>query len=205
MLNHIKGSLALANEREKFLLLVLFVVNLAGAILEAGGVGLVYVFLKAVLEPETLGGLELFQKLHGWMAIEERHVFFAVMTLFVMAVFLVRIAIQFVGTWMTLWMRKKLQTRVAGVLFSGYMRVPYVRHLSSKSSQLMNNVTANAGAAVAQCTMGLVEIGSSVILAAVFVVTLLAVKPIETLVAVIVIAALAIIYWHVMHLSLIHI
>ena len=199
MLNHIKDSLALANERERFLLLLLFVVNLAGAILEAGGVGLVYVFLKAVLEPETLGGLELFQKLHGWMGIEERHVFFAVMTLFVMAVFLLRIVIQFVGTWMMLWIRKRLQTRVAGVLFSGYMRAPYVRHLSSKSSQLMNNVTANAGAAVAQCTMGLVEIGSSVILAAVFVVTLLAVKPVETLVAVIVIAVLAIVYWHVMH------
>ncbi|WP_310448998.1 ABC transporter ATP-binding protein [Sulfuritalea sp.] len=199
MLNHIKDSLALANERERFLLLVLFVVNLAGAILEAGGVGLVYVFLKAVLEPETLGGLDLFQKLHGWLAIEERHVFFAVMTMFVMTVFLVRIAIQFVGTWMMLGMRKKLQTRVAGVLFSGYMRVPYVRHLSSKSSQLMNNVTANAGAAVAQCTMGLVEIASSVILAAVFVVTLLAVKPVETLVAVIVIAVLAIVYWRVMH------
>lgn len=203
MLKHIRDALALADPRERPLLLALFAVNLLSAVLEAIGVGLVYAFLKAVMEPETLGGISELQKIHDWLAIEERHTFFAVMTLLVMTVFLVRILTQFIGTWMMLWMRKKLQMRVARVLFGGYIRAPYSRHLISKSSVLMNNVTVNAAAAVAQCTLGVVEIASAVTLAGVFVATLLIVKPLETLVAVSIIGILAVVYWSLMHERLI--
>jgi ABC-type multidrug transport system fused ATPase/permease subunit len=203
MLKNIRDSLALADLRERPLLAALFVVNLLSAVLEATGVGFVYAFLKAVMAPETLGGIAELQTIHDWLAIKERHTFFAVMTLFVMGVFLVRILMQFLGSWMMLWMRKKLQLRVAGVLFGGYIRAPYSRHLSSKSSALMNNVTANAGAAVAQCTLGVVEIAGAVALAGVFVVTLLAVKPLETLVTVSIIGILAVTYWSLMHERLI--
>jgi ABC-type multidrug transport system fused ATPase/permease subunit len=203
MLNNIRDALALADPRERPLLVALFVVNVLSAVLEAAGVGFVYAFLKAVMEPEILGGIAALQKIHDWLAIEALHTFFAVMTLAVMAVFLVRILMQFLGTWMMLWTRKKLQLRVARVLFGGYIRAPYGWHLGSKSSVLMYNVTTNAAAAVAQCTLGVVEIASAVALAGVFVITLLAVKPLETIVAVAVIGMLAVVYWSLMHERLI--
>jgi ATP-binding cassette subfamily C protein len=167
------------------------------------GVGLVYAFLKAVMEPQTLGGIPQLSLIYEWLAFKELHIFFAFLTLSVMAVFLIRIFMQFVGAWMMLWIRKQLQLRVAGVLFSGYMKAPYTRHLSSKSSVLMNNVTTNAAAAVAQCTLGLVEIASAMVLAAVFIATLLVAKPLETLIAVLVIGVLGATYWSFMHERLI--
>jgi len=203
MLSNIRDALALADSRERPLLVALFAVNVLIAVLEAAGVGFVYAFLKAVMNPETLGGIAELQKIHDWLAIEERHTFFAVMTLMVIALFVVRILTQFLGTWMMLWLRKKLQMRVAGVLFGGYIRAPYSRHLSSRSSVLMNNVTANTAAAVAQCTLGVVEIASAVTLAGVFIVTLLIAKPLETLVTVSIICTLAIVYWSLMHERLI--
>lgn len=203
MLSNIRDALTLADRGERPLLVALFAINLLSAIMEVGGIGLVYAFLKAVLEPDTLGGIAQLQKIHDWLAIGERHTFFAVMALLVMAVFIVRILIQLLGTWMMLWARKKLQLRVAGVLFAGYTRAPYSRHLGSKSSTLMNNVTANAAAAVAQCTLGVIEIAGAVALAGVFVATLLIVKPVETLVTVSIIGMLAATYWGLMHERLI--
>lgn len=203
MLKSIRDSLALAEPHERKLLGLLFLVNLLSATLEVAGIGFFYVFLKAVMAPQTLGGIPELRKIYEWLAFTDLNIFFAFLTLSVLAVFLTRISIQFISAWMMLWIRKQLQLRVAGVLFGGYMKAPYTRHLSSKSSVFMNNVTTNAAAAVAQCTLGVVEIASSVLLAVIFIATLLFAKPLETLWAVLIIGVFGTTYWSFMHERLI--
>lgn len=198
MLQSIRESLSLAERVERPLLLILFGVGLLAAILETGSVGLVYLFLKVAMEPAALGGIEWVQRFYGWLGTPDKSLFMVGLTLGVMIIFVTRVAVQVFFAWFNMWLRKKMQVRVSSRLFRRYLTGPYSRYLASKSSTFLNNVTSNSAAAVAHCTLGVVEIAGAVALAVLFLLTLLVVKPLETLGGIAVIGVLAAIYWFLM-------
>lgn len=199
MIKNIRESLSITNKEEKYLLCCMYVVNLISAGLEACGIGLVYVFLKVVLAPENFGDIVQLQKLYIWLEFEDKNIFFAGLTALVLIIFLLRILMQLFSAWMALWLRKKMHLRIACTLFSGYMEIPYSKILKMKSSLLMNNLTTNVSAAVSQSALGVVEIASSTSLTLIFMITLLIIKPLESITGVIFIGILGGIYWRLIH------
>lgn len=204
MLQSIRDSLSLVERAERPLLLALFGVGLLAAVLETGSVGLVYLFLKIAMEPAMLGGIQWAQGLYGWLGMTDKPLFMVSLALGVMAVFVTRVAVQVFSVWFNMWLRKKIQVRVSGALFGRYLSGPYSRYLASKSSTFLNNVTSNSAAAVANCTLGVVEIAGAVALAVLFLLTLFVVRPLETLGGIAVIGTLAAVYWFLMQERLLY-
>lgn len=192
MLKNLQKSLSLAERTDKLKLVGLLAVNVSASVLETVSLGLVYLLFAVAMQPGIAGTSHWLQRLTYLVG---PHNFMLALIGLVAAVFIARTSLQGFGAWLTLWLRRQLQMHVSVRLFNGYIEAPYDQHLFMSSSKLLNNCTSNTAAAVAQCTLGLVEIGSAALLVVLFLLTMFIARPVETVVAVGVLAVVSGLYW----------
>jgi len=156
--------------------------------LETLGVGMVFVFFQVALDPEKLWAIPGFHSVlpAAWRADQPRVV--AVVSLIVFLTFLARTFVQLATVWLTQDVRRRIQFALSQELFRGYLAQPYAWHLRRKPSELYFNVSSNAGAVAQNCILGAAELAGIAILMLFFIAALGWLKPIETLVAFVLVA-----------------
>ncbi|HJP68668.1 MAG TPA: ABC transporter transmembrane domain-containing protein, partial [Sphingomicrobium sp.] len=188
----------LMTEQEKRLLFLLLGVSLTAAVLEGLGLGVIFVLLKVITDTANLGGLTFLQQMRAEMSgISDRT--FLLLCLFAMLVFFFfRHAIIFANVWLNAALRRKVQFRLSRELFSGYLGEPYASFVKFPSTTIVTTVISNVGATVAHGIIGLVELASAALMLLGIVALLLRVKPLESLLGLVVTAFFAGIYWFMM-------
>jgi len=199
MLEQIRKSLQLVDQPLWRPLVTLLFAAVVSSALEAGGVGAVFAFFQAALNPQTLDQLPIIRTIYTWWGRDSDQLFLGFLCLLVFLVFILRSASQFLYSWLAVDLRRKTQLRLASTLFEGYLHAPYAYHLRADSSTLYNNVTYNTPHAAQNCIVGIVEIVSSLILFGFFLLVLLWIKPVESIVAFFVIGSVAAVYWYLLH------
>jgi ATP-binding cassette, subfamily B, bacterial PglK len=199
MLEQIKKSLSLVDGPLRWPLVALALSSLLTSALETGGVGAVFAFFQVALNPQDFDHMAVVRTVHRWWGADNDRGFLGLLCVLVFLVFLARTASQFLYTWLAVDLRRKTQIRLASTLFEGYLRSPYSFHLRTDSSALYNNVTYNTPHAAQNCVVGIVEIASSLVLFAFFLAALLWLKPLESIVAFVIVGSVAVIYWFLLH------
>jgi ABC-type multidrug transport system fused ATPase/permease subunit len=199
MLDQIKKSLELVDRPLRWPLMALALSSLLTSALETSGVGAVFAFFQVALNPQDFDRMAVVRTIHHWWGADNDRGFLGLLCALVFLVFLARTASQFLYTWLAVDLRRKTQIRLASTLFEGYLRSPYAFHLRTDSSALYNNVTYNTPHAAQNCVVGIVEIASSLVLFAFFLAVLLWLKPLESMLAFVVVGTVAVIYWFLLH------
>lgn len=185
--------------RTRWWLAAFFVATLAASALETFGVGLVFVFFQAALDPDKLRQLPVVGRFVPAPEIAAQAGFIAAVSLVVFVAFLVRSGFQALVAWLTQDLRRRLHLGLAERMFCGYLRQPYVWHLSRKASELYFNVSSNTGAVAQNVVIGMVELAGAVALLLFFILTLGWLKPFETLVAFVLLGGVITVYLFVFH------
>jgi ATP-binding cassette subfamily C protein len=167
--------------------------------LETVGVGMVFVFFQVALDPTKLSAIPGIGDLlpASWRADQARLV--AVVSLVVFIAFLARTVMQLATVWLSQDIRRRIQFALSQELFRGYLAQPYAWHLGRKPSELYFNVSSNTGAVAQNCILASVELVGVAILLAFFMVALGWLKPVETLVAFVLVAIVGAGYFAVVH------
>lgn len=192
-------ALEWTDRRERWMLLGIAVSQILSVLAEVGGVGLVYAYFSLVLNPEKItdvSALARFQEATGLATIANG---MAMMTFIVMAVFIARTVLLAWVKWLSLSFRLQLQRRISPRLYDYYASSSYLEHQMRKQAIVQNNIWSNSAAAISSCTLGVVEIGGSVVLMAGFSIIVAWVEPMVTVLAVVVLSSLLAIYWVLIH------
>ncbi len=199
MIDAVRRSVALVERDGRRWLAVYFAVTVVAAALETFGVGMVFLFFQAALEPEKLRGLPGAAALLPDSLLADQARLIAVVSLVVFLVFVARTGVQLAVVWLAQDVRRRIQLAFARELFHGYLAQPYAWHLGRKPSELYFNVSSNTGAVAQNCVMGAVEMLGTGLLIVFFMVTLAWLKPLETAAALALIVGVAVVYLRVVH------
>jgi ATP-binding cassette subfamily C protein len=176
-----------------------FAATVVASALETFGVGMVFIFFQAALDPEKLRPLPVVGGLVPSGEVANQVRFIAGVSLVVFLVFLLRTAGQVAVVWLGQDIRRRLQLKLASELFQGYLQQPYVWHLGKRASDLYFNLSSNTGAVAQNVILGMVELAGAFTLLVFFMLTLGWLKPVETAVAFLLVGAVAGTYLAIVH------
>lgn len=199
MFDQIRKSAALIAPPLRAPLVALMLSGILAAALETGGIGSVFLFFQVALNPAQFSGSTTIHWLRSVSGTVSEQGFLAFLCAAVFAVFLLRTATLMLTGWLTASLRRRTQSWLAVFLFESYLRAPYAFHLQTASTTLFNNVTYSTPQAAQNCIMGLVEIAISSVLFLFFFVTLVIIKPLESVIAFAVVGSISLTYWLLFH------
>ncbi|MFM7345626.1 MAG: ATP-binding cassette domain-containing protein, partial [Tagaea sp.] len=163
----------------------------AGSLLDASGLALVYAFFQAVLRPDDLGGIGPLVALRGALGDPSPGAFLLFLALGVVAVFAVRAAVLLSIHWGALEFRRRLQLRMMGRLCRSYLGQPLVWHLSNGAPRMISNIGLHVPHVCLHIVVGSLEILGNAITFSIIAGMMIWLRPFETLVALVCIAAFA--------------
>lgn len=198
-LNWAGQALEWTDRRERWVLLGIAVSQILSVLAEIGGVGLVYAYFSLVLNPEKISSFSVLARLQEATGLATTANGMALMTLIVMMVFIARTALLAWVKWLSLSFRLQLQRRISTRLYDYYASSGYLEHQTRKQAVVINNIWSNSAAAISSCTLGVVEIGGSVVLMVGFAVVVAWVEPMVTLLAISALSVLLALYWVLIH------
>jgi ATP-binding cassette, subfamily B, bacterial PglK len=198
MKERLQKLIYLMTAREKRQLFGLLAVSILAAILEGVGLGVIFVFLKVITDTGNLGGIEMLRSMRaglGGMSDQS----FLLLCLFAMATFFFfRQTVIFANMWLNGLLRRRVQYRLSKQLFRGYLFEPYASFMKFPFSTIVTTVVSNVAAVAAHGIVGLVEIASASLMLGGIVFLLMQIKPLESLLGLIVTGGLGAVYWFVM-------
>lgn len=194
-----RQALEWTDRRERWMLLGIAVSQILSVLAEVGGVGLVYAYFSLVLNPEKIGDFSVLVRFQEATGLATTANGMAVMTFVVMAVFIARTFLLAWVKWLSLSFRLQLQRRISPRLYDYYASSSYLEHQMRKQAIVQNNIWSNSAAAISSCTLGVVEIGGSVVLMVGFSIIVAWVEPMVTVLAIFALCALLAIYWVLIH------
>jgi ABC-type multidrug transport system fused ATPase/permease subunit len=173
-------KIAFIIERRDYPLLSLYLfVVLASTVLEAGGIGLVFVVLQIMAKADLNEANRLVQYLHNILGGEDRFDFLARTCIATFAVFLARTGGLYCSAWVAQESRARIHVALATHLLRNYLFAPYAWLLTQSSARLFTNVTNNVAEVSRNCVVGLLDILAAIILLAVFSIGAVLARPLE--------------------------
>jgi ABC-type multidrug transport system fused ATPase/permease subunit len=151
-----------------------------GSILETCGVGMIFVFFQAVLDPGRLAKILPV----GWLGISSDRdptLFLVILSAMAIGIYALRTLAVVAGNWFSLTLRDRLHSQLSDMLFSAYLGQPYLWHLSVSRTRLFQNVTNNSGAVVKNALIASIEICGLIILVMASASLLAWLRPVETI------------------------
>ena len=195
----LRDALSLVESEDRPLLWLLGIGLIATALLETIGIGVVFIFFSVVVSPSNLGGIAFVRRTRAWLGEPDIVHFVLILAAAVFLFLVVRLSMIGATLWLNQNVRNRMVRRVSRRLFQGYMTQPYARHVSTRTSVVINNVVSNSAAAVQNCTLGLLEIVGALSILCSLLIALAVVRPVETLVTTLLVGALVAGYWLFMH------
>jgi ABC-type multidrug transport system fused ATPase/permease subunit len=189
MLSAILDAFRLIDVKGRWMFLYL-ASNFCAAILEAGGLTMVFVFFQAALDPKTFGGIRQLAVAYDWLGRPPLHLFLSALSIAVIFFFLIRSVLLVANIWIAAALRRELQFQLTPKLFYSYMRQPYVWHLSKGTTRLVNNVAQHTGGVVQHVIIASLDIVATSVTLLIFLGTMAMLRPVGTAIAVAVFVAL---------------
>ena len=183
MIRTIRQAFALLDRGSRPWLYAHVAASTLGAFLEASGLGLVFVFFHAALEPGDFSGIPPVHWLYVELGQPARHQFLAVLALIVVAAFVLRSVMLLAAHWIGYAMRRQVQCALSASLFRDYLAQPLVWHVRRGASRLLNNVGGNIGTVMLHLVVGALEVVGAVAMMLFLLATMGWLRPVETLVA----------------------
>lgn len=183
---------------EKRQLLVLLAVSLCAAVLEGVGLGVIFVFLKVITDVTDLGGIAFLQEWRSAMPGTSDSTFLLLCLLAMLIFFFVRQAVIFLSAVFNSALRKKIQLRIAGEIYSSCILEAYGSPRQLTTAQVVTLVMTNVSMAVYHGIVGLVEITSAILMLIGIVVMILQIKPFESAAGMMLAGLFAVAYWYLM-------
>ncbi|MFV1852259.1 MAG: ABC transporter ATP-binding protein [Thalassospira sp.] len=190
-----KAALSWITKREAVMLTVLSVGHLTAVIAETGGAGLVYMYFTILMSPDPSTQLVGLSDIIGNFGRHKLEDVMALLSFLVLAVFAFRTLVLAWIKWFSLTLRLNLQRRISKELFEFYLGSSLISFQLRRQSEVMNNIWANSAAAITNCTIGVSEILSSILLVLSFLVLLSVAEPFVTMFAMAIIAVFFVVYW----------
>jgi ATP-binding cassette, subfamily B, bacterial PglK len=198
MVSALRTTLNLLNSREVLLLGMYFALTVVAAALETFGIGMIFLFFQAALDPTKLANIVGIQYvLPKDFDLSSR--FLTYVSLSVFLTFVMRTGSQVLVIWFGQEVRRVIQLKLTKELFVGYLRQPYAWHLGKSPSSLYYNSTSNVAAVAQNCCIGSVDLFGSATLLLFFICALGWLKPAETVAAFSLIGLIAFVYTAFMH------
>jgi len=163
----------------------------AGSLLDAGGLALVFGFFQVVLRPDDLGGIEPLIAFRGLLGDPAPAAFLFILGCGIIATFVVRAAILLGINWIGLAFRRRLQIRLMGRLFRSYLAQPLIWHLSNGAPRMISNIGLHVPQVTLHIVVGALEILSGFITFVILASMMMWLRPVETIVATVGIAVFA--------------
>jgi ABC-type multidrug transport system fused ATPase/permease subunit len=194
MLSAITAAFRLVDVKSRWLVAYL-ISNFLAAMLEAGGLALLFVFFQVALDPANFGGIKQVQVAYDLLGNPPLHKFLSVLSITVILLFLIRAAVLLANIWFTASLYKQLQLQLAPRLFLAYLNQPYIWHLSKGSTRLVNNVSQHAGGVIQHLIIASLDIVSASVTLVIFLGTAFTLAPLGTTIAVAVFLGLGTIFY----------
>lgn len=191
----LRDSFGPLTKYELLYLLLVFAITILGYLAEVGGIGLIFLLFSVLLDLENLGGYAQLKDVYDLLNFTDKQDFAFWLAVSVLIVFILRNIFQAWSVWITLSVRKMIQTRLTYNLFKQVIEAPYNRVSGLHSSRLVSDILTNTASAVAHCTLGIVEAVSAFVLLCVFWFTLFVAQPQETLIITPMVLVVCSIYW----------
>lgn len=165
-----------------------------GSLLDATGLALVFAFFQVVLSSEDMGGIGPLIALRAALGQPSASTFVFVLGVGIVGVFVLRAAALLGIQWIGLAFRRRLQFRLMGELFRSYLAQPMSWHFANGSPRMINNLGLNVPHVCLHIVVGSLEILGGAITFAILTGTMMWLRPVETVVAIVCIAAFATIF-----------
>ncbi|WP_085906804.1 ABC transporter ATP-binding protein [Kiloniella majae] len=191
----IKNSLSITTVKEKKLLVLMYFINVISSLSEVGGIGLIYVFFTVIINIQDLNKVSYINDIYNYFDFQNSSNFLLFLAITVLVIFTLRNLFHLWGTWAKLDIRRKIQYRISTLLYDTSIGLPYTSIQTENTSRLISNITANSSSAITHCTIGVVEILSSITLLSLFLFMLVIAKPIETITSIPIIFIIYSLYW----------
>jgi ATP-binding cassette, subfamily B, bacterial PglK len=201
MFASILNSFRLVELRGPWVVLYL-ISNMFSALLEAGGLAMVFVFFQVALDPANFGGIRQVAVAYDGFGHPPIHSFLSVLSVVVVLFFLIRSVVLIVNIWIGAALRRQLQLQLTPRLFRSYILQPYIWHLSKGSTRLVNNVAQHAGGVVQHLIIATLDIISAVVTLAIFLAIMAALRPVGTAIALVAFIALGIGFYYLLRARL---
>ncbi|MEA2092742.1 MAG: ABC transporter ATP-binding protein, partial [Patescibacteria group bacterium] len=184
MIKDLKKLKDILPQKDKWKLVVLFVLMIVGAVLEAFSIGIVAGFVAVVANPEVLFDIEILSGALNFFEIEDSRDVLVYGTVFLITVFVLK------NTYLVLY--KYAQNRfifnryknISSRLFNVYMKVPYSFHLRRNSAELIRNVTNETRTIATGIMLPVLQIMTESVMALAIFILLLIVEPVVTIVTI---------------------
>lgn len=150
------------------------------AVLDAIGLGLIFVFFNQLLANDIniiQNDVIKFLKIPNYFN-------FNYLTIFIIVLFTLRTIILFVSLWVIFSMRRYVELNFVNLLFKRYLNHPYVWHLSKSSSDLINNISHNSSLVIQNIIVGTLDIVASFLIISFIILTLGIFQPVATFISV---------------------
>jgi ATP-binding cassette, subfamily B, bacterial PglK len=186
-----RRALSLIDGRLRLRLAAAALINLVVSALEIACVVAVFPLFQLILDPERLTQSYWFQRFFGAVPRTPLLVWACAATL---ALFLVKSAASVYGTWFKYRLQSQISQHLAGKLFRLYLASPVSFHAHQRSTDLLRNAVFYVAQTTQAGVIGLVDLCSDSILCVGIFVSLAVVQPWISLVALVLIVALATAY-----------
>lgn len=191
MIDRVRQSFALLDNSHRGWVVLYLGSALLAAILEASGLALVFGFFSAALAPEKLIVLPVIGPMYSILGFDSLPEFLAFLSVLIVIAFLLRAGFLILATWFSQSFRRRLQCDLASKFFRAYLKQPLVWHVRKGSSRLLNNVANNISQVVQHMIIAALDIVAAGVTLIVLLVTLVWLKPLETMIAVLSIGTIA--------------
>ncbi|MBV9523403.1 MAG: ABC transporter ATP-binding protein [Alphaproteobacteria bacterium] len=192
MMRQLRQIARLLDARIGAALVALVATSFAAALLDAIGLGLLFILFKTIVRPDEIAqsrALGLIQNLVGGDA---RH-FLVAFCGILLLVFIAKTATQLFAAWLRPHIEWRIRRRLSALVLEGYLRGPYVEIARRDSSEIMNNIVTGVGH-VAYSAIGVSDILGEALLVLAINATLFYLQPVLTSAAIVAFALASIVY-----------
>ncbi len=194
MVESLKKLMAVLGTKDKFKLVVLFLMMLVGAVLEAVSIGVVAGFVAVVANPEALLEKDYLESLFIFFSIENSRDVLVYGAVFLIIIFVFKnLYIAFYKYTKARFVYNRYKS-ISERLFSAYMSAPYSFHLKRNSAEIIRNISSEAKTVASEVMMPALHVATEVLVSLGILTLLFISEPVVTVVTIFLLGGISVIF-----------
>ncbi|MCL2051965.1 MAG: ABC transporter ATP-binding protein/permease [Lachnospiraceae bacterium] len=137
----INKLLYIFSSRDKFKIVILFLMILVGSFLELAAVAIFQPFITAMMNPESIEQSRILSLVHEFFKPSSFEYFLSILCVIIALIYIVKNSFLWFQQRYTINFTLKMQSRMATRLLAGYLKESYLFHLNTNIADLIRNVS----------------------------------------------------------------
>ncbi len=197
MIQSVRQAFGLIDISNKPWIVVFILTSICASLIDASGLILVFAFFQVALNPRNFSESWVINLTWKTLGSPDPDIFFALLGAFVVLAFLLRTILLLSIHWVGLIFRQRLQRRLMNQLFRLYLRRSLSWHLSAGIPRIVNGLRLHVPTVCLHIVVGSLEILANAITLCVLLMTMLWLRPLESVSIMLIISLFSIIYFYV--------